>query len=640
MKQRMTENCSFEHFFELYSSDCLITFPTSRTQGKRESIPPAPGVIVFALVKAVFMSTLFGISDENLVLIIMSWVDLRDYGLLDLALTNVVDRKRWMICLSAARLNSNLGTIQCTHSLLRWLIKRKMQSKDISCNGSFAVIDDRSFVGIDNKFLQTLGLFRSDITDAGLLMIAQGCPQLKDIRLDDCKKISDEGLLALAVNLPGMTSIHLSLVSKVTCVGVLSIAERCPALVKLSLSESSGRSFNSEGLNDSIMAVALGCPNLQHISIVYSDGVSDDSLFFLADRCTELRSVHLLGCDLVTDVAIEAIANSCPDLEKLVITGVWATGENGLSFSSKITDLSFIAVGLKCSNLLHFYIAFNDVTDIGIAAIARGCPKLRSFYARVCPSISSASIMALSQGCKDLRSITLLDCRLITDESLFRIAEGCPDLLSFTLSSNISVSNTSLSSIAECCTKLTSITINDCSQIDDTTLIAIGSNCPNLSEISICSSGHNRQNFSDRGLITIACGCPALESITITDCPYITDVSIIVLAQKCFQLKSITLSSSRITDACLIAFATNSRKLQSVSFGYCHNITSTGLSVLAVECTQMRSMNFKTSKKVKKETLLSLRRKYLISNSTQNRASAHHRNTSALSMLRYFISCK
>jgi hypothetical protein len=189
------------------------------------------------------MSRLFGIFDENLILIIMSWLDLRDYGLLDLALTNVVDRMRWMICLSSANLKSNLRTIQCTHSLLRWLIKRKMQPEIISYEGPCAVLDDLSFVGIDNKLLHTLDLSNSEVTDAGILMIAQGCPLLKDIILGCRVKISDKGLLALTVNLPGMTSIDLWLTSDVTHVGVAAIAERCPALVKILFTSGLSKQF-------------------------------------------------------------------------------------------------------------------------------------------------------------------------------------------------------------------------------------------------------------------------------------------------------------------------------------------------------------------------------------------------------------
>ena len=578
------------------------------------------------------MSRLFGISDENLILTIMSWLDLRDYGLLDLALTNVVERKRWMICLSSAHLNSKLRATQCTHSLHRWLIKRKMQPEVISCNGGYAARHDHSFVGINNKLLHALGIFSSDITDDGLLMIAKGCPQLKDITLKGCKKISDTGLLALAVNLPGMTSIDLWLTSNMTYVGVTAIAERCPALVKISIHE--GGQSPAVVVNDSIRAIARGCPKLQTISIYYSDWLSAESVAFLAERCKKLRSVCLHGCDRVSDEAMKAIANSCPDLETLDVGD--CSRIDRTSFSSQITDESFIIVGKKCSKLVVISIACNDVTDIGIAALVRGCPQLRSFSAVGCQFVSTAGMMALSHGCKELRTIDLRDCRLITDDSLFRIAEGCPELTSFTLSSSEAVTNAGISSIAGGCGKLLYITMNDCNQIDDTALTAVGSSCPNLREITISASFHSPSpKISDRGLIAIACGCPALESISISDCLNITDAGVKVLAQKCFQLKSITLEYSKITDVSLIAFATNSRKLQSVTFNKCDCITSTGLSILAVECTQMQKMTFKTSKKVEDENLLSLRRKYL-----RAKTSEHNSHTSALSILRYFISRK
>ena len=579
------------------------------------------------------MSRLFGIIDENLILIIMSWLDLRDYGLLDLALTNVVERKRWMICLSSAHLSSNVRTIQRTHSLLRWLIKRKMQLEVISFV-SHTTSDDRSFVGIDNKLLHTLDLSGSDITDAGLLMIAKGCPQLKDITLGGCAKISDKGLLALAVNLPGMTSIVLGLRSDLTHVGVSAIAKRCPALVKISIFGSCQSTYGSVELNDSIRAIARGCPKLQTVSISYCHWLSDESVASLAERCKELRSVCLHECDLVTDGAIKAIANSCPDLEKLDVSGRLQTAqEHGASLRGLFTDGSFVVVGRKCSKLMDFSIAYNDVADIGIATLARGCPQLRSFSAYWCPSLSTFSITALSQGCKELRTINFRDCERITDDCLFRIAEGCPELTSFTLRDIRLVTNAGISCMVGGCEKLSYISMYKCSRIDDTALIAIGSSCPNLLEITIASEC---LGFSDRGLIAVACGCPALESIYMKRCPYITNAGMFVLAQKCLQLKSITLSYLEITDASLIAFATNSRKLQSVLFDHCDYITSTGLSILAVECAQMQKMQFRYCKKVEgKVNLLSLRRKYL-----RSKTSEHNRHTSVLSMLWHFISCQ
>jgi F-box and leucine-rich repeat protein 2/20 len=418
------------------------------------------------------------------------------------------------------------------------------------------------------------------------------------------------------------------------------MASLCPALQTFYFYEIGLKTYDSVAINDSIMAMARGCPKLQTISLANSQWVSDQSVAFLAKRCRELRSVCLHGCNRVTDEAIKAIANSCPDLEKLDIAGRPTDGSYGTLPSSKITDESFIIVGQKCSKLESISIASNKVTDIGIAALASGCPQVRSFSANDCPSISTAGIMALSHGCKELRTINLEDCKCVRNTSLFRIAEGCPELTSFTLSSNDLVTNAGISRIAGGCRKLISITINDCDEIDDTALIAIGSSCHNLLKVVI-GSNLSSHNFSDRGLIAVACGCPALEWISISKCPNITDAGMTVLAQKCFQLKSISLRYSNVSDVSLTAFATNSRKLQSVSFHRCDCITSTGLSILAAECTQMQSMNFKISSvKVMDENLLSLRRKYLLANSLQNGASDRNHHTSVLSMLRHFISCK
>jgi F-box and leucine-rich repeat protein 2/20 len=177
-----------------------------------------------------------------------------------------------------------------------------------------------------------------------------------------------------------------------------------------------------------------------------------------------------------------------------------------------------------------------------------------------------------------------------------------------------SVTNAGISCIARGCEKLVYITIENCRQIDDTALIAIGSSCRNLLGITITDSLGPR--FSDRGLTAIACGCPVLESISII-CVNMTDAGVIVLAQKCFHLKSVTLDSSKmITNASLIAFATNSRKLQSVSF---------------------------SRNKVGKVNLLSLRRKYLLAKTSEHNhpeTSEHNRPTSVLSMLWHFISWK
>ena len=172
-----------------------------------------------------------------------------------------------------------------------------------------------------------------------------------------------------------------------THVGVSAIAERCPALVKISILQGCQSTAGSVTINDSIRAIARGCPKLQTVSISYGYKLSDESAAFLAERCKELRSVCLRGCDLVKNEVIKAIANSCPDLKELYIEGRRSYDTDATLYINRITDESFIIVGQKCSKLLYFSISHHNVTDIGIAALARGCPQLRSFSAHGCPSI-------------------------------------------------------------------------------------------------------------------------------------------------------------------------------------------------------------------------------------------------------------
>ena len=585
------------------------------------------------------MSRLSGILDENLILLVMNWLNLRDYGLLDLALTNVEERKRWMTSLSSAGKIYRANPMRCSHFSIRWLIKRKMHPESIYVMNYFdeAAIDDSSFVGIDNKFLLNLELSYCRVTDSGLLNIALGCPQLKAIYLQSCERISDNGILALAVNLPGITSIKLFCLRNVTSTGVISIAERCPNLLEVSL----GGNTSDMASDNSIVAIARGCPNLQTMSIS-NKKVSNQSILALAACCNQLKSFCLIGCDLTTDEAIAAIANSCPELESLTIGGSTCVCEDGTYDKFLcLGDESMRIVGQKCPKLTSFTVDKTYVSDIGLSALASGCPQLRVFDANNCPAISTACIMALLHGCKELHSIHLDDCTSVTDHSLSCIAEVCPELTRITIidSSRYGLSNitdSGISCLARGCRKLKYFNVKGIRKIGNVGLIALASNCSDLQSVTILDCGI----IDDSSLKALALGCPDLRSIILNKCGSITDEGLKTLAVKCRHLKSISLNTSKISDASLIALAKNSRELQSINLSSCHRITSAGLSVLAVECAQIQKITRISRRNVKCESLLSLRRKYLHTHTEHNGAFECDNRKSVMSMVRHFFSCK
>ena len=141
------------------------------------------------------MSKFSGLLDDCIILMISNWLDLRDLGLLDSALTNLAERKLWTKCLLLSSCKY-LDNHDHTHSSIRWLILRNLHPRVI--HTADHSVNDLTFHGIDNAYLHTLNLSRSNITDSGLTMIAQGCPKLEVIDLSICEGISNEGVLALA----------------------------------------------------------------------------------------------------------------------------------------------------------------------------------------------------------------------------------------------------------------------------------------------------------------------------------------------------------------------------------------------------------------------------------------------------------
>ena len=73
------------------------------------------------------------------------------------------------------------------------------------------------------------------ISDIGVSAIAQGCPQLTSINLQDCKGMSDIGVSAIAQGCPLLTSINLYACSGHTRT-TLSFLKRNYPHIKLHLS--------------------------------------------------------------------------------------------------------------------------------------------------------------------------------------------------------------------------------------------------------------------------------------------------------------------------------------------------------------------------------------------------------------------
>lgn len=88
--------------------------------------------------------------------------------------------------------------------------------------------------------------------------------------------------------------------------------------------------------------LASGCPNLRSISFDTCDRVADNILMDIARKYPLIQSVvFYVTSEYITDVGVSALASGCPDLRSIVLT------------NAGITDKSLAVLSDKCRKLEH-----------------------------------------------------------------------------------------------------------------------------------------------------------------------------------------------------------------------------------------------------------------------------------------------
>ncbi|KAJ6847832.1 EIN3-binding F-box protein 1-like [Iris pallida] len=250
------------------------------------------------------------------------------------------------------------------------------------------------------------------------------------------------------------------------------------------------------------------------------------------------------------------------------------------------------------------------VTDIGLSAVARGCPSLRVLSMWKLPSVTDQGLVEVAASCPMLEKLDLCRCPLITDKGLVAIAERCPNLTSLSVDSCSGIANEGLHAIGRLCPKLASVAIKDCPLVGDqgiaglmcsasSTLAKMNLEGLNISDLSLACIGHygkavtslyltRLHNVAERGFWVMgnAHGLEKLRSIFITSCHGVTDVGLEAVAKGCPTLKQLRLNMcSYLSDVGLKAFAEKAFALEHLHLEECHRVTLVGVLSSLIICS-------------------------------------------------------
>ncbi|KAJ0818838.1 putative F-box domain, leucine-rich repeat domain superfamily, F-box-like domain superfamily [Helianthus annuus] len=202
---------------------------------------------------------------------------------------------------------------------------------------------------IGSKNLRTLKLFRcSGDWDRLLELVSDHVDGLVEVHLERLQ-MSDDGLVAVS-HCQNLEILHILKTPDCSNLGLVSVAENCKLLRKL------------------------------HIDGWKTNRINDDGLIGVSKYCVNLQELVLIGVDC-TRVSLELLATNCQKLERLALCG-----------SETVGDAEISCIAEKCTALKKLCIKSCPVSDLGMEALAGGCPNLVKVKVKKCRGVTGDGV--------------------------------------------------------------------------------------------------------------------------------------------------------------------------------------------------------------------------------------------------------
>jgi F-box/leucine-rich repeat protein 2/20 len=227
------------------------------------------------------------------------------------------------------------------------------------------------------------------------------CDNLKDLRLAHIITEPEIGLRFLLGKCKALETLHLEYVIGLDESDMIALFQRCSNLKRISLSlmplhchsEHHGIRFRTALTNDSLNALALSCPMLQVVELVFTFcepgwpteiGFTEKGIVTLIQSCP-IRALVLNGASIFCDSGMKRLS-SCQFLETLELVDCISITDAGMDFIIQAPRLSNLTLR-KCDN----------VTDNGMVALA--CSgKLESLTVIGCRKISQEGVQGAAKS--------------------------------------------------------------------------------------------------------------------------------------------------------------------------------------------------------------------------------------------------
>jgi hypothetical protein len=164
------------------------------------------------------------------------------------------------------------------------------------------------------KILEVCGDGNSSSTDASMLKLAEGCPQLESLTfLQSRSGIFSNAFMRFVDSCPRLTTLNLS-ENQLTDAILCTIVESSRDLIDLNINR------NKLLTDSTLFGLANNCKQLKTLDISENNLPTDASLIKLAENCKQLQTLDISGNSHYYETSLYFLIKSCSQLRSLRVS--------------------------------------------------------------------------------------------------------------------------------------------------------------------------------------------------------------------------------------------------------------------------------------------------------------------------------
>jgi hypothetical protein len=391
-----------------------------------------------------------------------------------------------------------------------------------------------------------------------LSTLLEGCAPLLSLTVDGDLTLTDTLRTALQRHVPTLTALFLT-AGFSTATDLYDWVAQCSNLRSLRLREGLPPHIDDDTTMPaaSVLAIAIGCPNLQALEICRTNpGI--DALTVFASHCPDLRhfcSLETLPGSNITNTALATLASNCPGLTTLWNVG-WGVTDEAVVHAAKPWLSRLQQVSLRG---LEPFLEGGDGDGDEDGAETGGPESVVSAY-------HNTLTLAMAH-LRDVRALSLSMFHEQGSEQLQVLASRCTKLQTLHLPGEQFFPDQhdfgdAVIAIVARNPLLETISVPGKKWLRDDVMAAVAASCP-LLHVLRAQTGPTA--LTDAGLVALAQGCRKLTAACELSGPELTDLSVLALAEHCPDLTIVNLvHSPQVTEAALTVLVQSCRKLRSL----------------------------------------------------------------------------